>query len=121
MLPRENRLHKHSAFQATYYIKQTVADALFVLYAGKRKKDSSTPTRIGFVVSKKVHKRSTKRNRIKRLAREAFRQILKDQDKNGYQKWMSMIFQARSNSLEANYNQVYDSIVSLIKRAEKKF
>ena len=40
MLPKENRLNKYSAFKATYHLKHTVADALFVLYAGKEKTEN---------------------------------------------------------------------------------
>lgn len=35
--------------------------------------ESNEPTRMGFVVSKKVNKSAVKRNRIKRLIRETFR------------------------------------------------
>ena len=116
MLPKENRLNKYSAFKATYHLKQTVADALFVLYTGKEKTDGTT-TKIGFVVSKKIHKRAVKRNHIKRLARESSRLILKNKDL----KWTSLIFQARAKALDANFNDVYNSIEQLIEKAEKKF
>lgn len=117
MLPKANRLNKYSAFQATYYLKQTVVDALFVLYVGKSK-TIEEQTKIGFVVSKKVHKRAVKRNRIKRLARECLRVMLKE---NCDLRWKSLIFQARNKALEADYNQVYNSIKTLIEKAEKKF
>lgn len=117
MLPKENRLNKYSAFKATYHLKQTVADALFVLYVGKEKTDRAK-TKIGFVVSKKIHKRAVKRNHIKRLARETSRLILK---KNKDMKWTSLIFQARAKSLDSNFHEVYNSIEQLIEKAEKKF
>ena len=116
MLPKENRLNKDSAFKATYHLKQTVADALFVLHVGKEKTDE-TKTKIGFVVSKKIHKRAVKRNHIKRLARETSRLILKNKD----MKWTSLIFQTRAKSLDATFHEVYNSIEQLIEKAEKKF
>lgn len=116
MLPKENRLNKYSAFKATYHLKHTVADALFVLYAGKEKTEDEK-TKIGFVVSKKIHKRAVKRNRIKRLAREASRLMLKNKNL----KWTSLIFQARAKALDSNFQEVYNSVEQLIEKAEKKF
>ena len=70
-----------------------------------------------FVVSKKIHKRAVKRNKIKRLAREASRLMLKNKDL----KWTSLIFQARAKALDSNFHEVYNSIEQLIEKAEKKF
>ena len=72
MLSKKQRLTKSSAFKATYRLKQSTADALLVLYVGKEKTEEQN-SRIGFIVSTKIHKRSVKRNRIKRLAREAYK------------------------------------------------
>lgn len=103
-------------------MKKSTADALFVLCVGKEKTQVETfSTRVGFVVSKKIHKRAVKRNRIKRLAREAYRAALKNNDIPSSQKWVSLIFTARGAALDADYHQVYNSVVALINRVNKKF
>ena len=77
MLKKENRLKSNRAFSATYKNNNVVKSDLIVLYIGRIKFDKNCPTRVGFVVSKKVHKRAVKRNKIKRLMRENIRLILK--------------------------------------------
>lgn len=119
MLPKQQRLKKSSAFTATYRLKKSLADALLVLYTGKPKKENY-PTRVGFVVSKKIHKSAVKRNRIKRLVREAYRHALEKGDIKE-PKFMSLIFMGRDRALETDYQQVYDSVVRLVNKAGKKF
>lgn len=122
MLPKNQRLLRNSAFKATYRLKKSTADALFVLCIGKEKTPAETfSTRVGFVVSKKIHKRSVKRNKIKRLLREAYRTALKNNDIPSSQRWVSLIFTAREASLNADFQKVYNSVVTLINRMDKKF
>lgn len=117
MLSKQQRLTKNSAFKATYRLKQSTADALFVLYVGKEKAEEQS-SKIGFIVSTKVHKRSVKRNRIKRLAREAYRLALQNQEI--CPKWMSLIFTARNEALDKDFKEVYNSIVTLINKMDAK-
>ena len=117
MLSKKQRLTTSSSFKATYRLKQSTADALLVLYVGREKNKEQT-TRVGFIVSKKIHKRSVKRNRIKRLAREAYRLALKNNEIAP--KWLSLIFTARENSFDADFKQVYNSVVTLINKMDIK-
>ena len=117
MLSKNQRLTKSSAFKATYRLKQSTADALLVLYVGKEKTEEQN-SRIGFIVSTKIHKRSVKRNRIKRLTREAYKLALKNKEINP--PWISLIFTARENSLDADFKEVYNSVVSLVNKMDKK-
>ena len=80
---------------------------------GKANQEDS-PVKIGFVVSKKTHKRAVKRNRIKRLMRESVRLILKDNTTN-LNKYMSLIFTAHTGALGKNFSEVDSSIKQLIK------
>ncbi|MEI8377711.1 MAG: ribonuclease P protein component [bacterium] len=98
-------------------MKQSTADALLVLYVGKEKTEEQN-SRIGFIVSTKIHKRSVKRNRIKRLTREAYKLALKNKEINP--PWISLIFTARENSLDADFKEVYNSVVSLVNKMDKK-
>ncbi len=67
--PRERRLRRDDDFRAVFARKCSAADALIVVYA--RKNDVGY-SRLGLSVSKK-HGSAVRRNRWKRLFREAFR------------------------------------------------
>ena len=66
MLKKQFRLKNKAAFTATYRIKNSFHKSGVTLFAGRLKNDASTPTRAGFVVSKKTHKRAVKRNQRER-------------------------------------------------------
>ena len=67
MLPKQSFRLKNKAASATYRVKNSFHKGGVTLFAGIKKKDNETLTRVGFVVSKKTHKRAVKRNRLKRL------------------------------------------------------
>ncbi len=120
MLPREERLTRSSEFAYVYRQKRSVANSLLVLYVGSKKRDASKPTRVGFIVGKKVHKNAVKRNRVKRLVREAYKNLRKDENfplKN----YRQLIFIPRASSVDADYNQIYDAVINCINRAFKKY
>ena len=60
MLPKEYRLKKRKAFSATYKTGTSFHIDGITLFCGK-KKDNNYPTKVGFVVSKKIHKDVYKR------------------------------------------------------------
>ena len=91
-----------------------------ILYAGKIKQDKNCPTRVGFVVSKKVHKRATKRNRIKRLIREIIRQMFKNNELAEINNYQSLIFIAKENILEKNFQEIRNTILILLDKLAKK-
>ena len=104
MLPKENRLKKRIAFTATYRTGVSYHKDGITVFCGK-KKTTEMPTKIGFVVSKKIHKRAVKRNRIKRLMRESVRLYIKDCE-NFDTKYMSLIFVASTQLLDKNFNDI---------------
>ena len=61
----------------------------------------------------KIYKRAVKRNRIKRLMRESFRLILKNQKIE--QKYISLIFVASSKLLDKNFSEINNAMQELIK------
>ena len=77
MLKKENRLKSKKAFSATYNNNCFFVSDSIVMYSGKIKTDKNCPTRVGFVVSKKIHKRAVKRNKIKRFMRESIKFFFK--------------------------------------------
>ena len=116
MLPKQYRLKKRIAFNATYKSGTSFHKNGVTLFCGKIK-NNDAPTKIGFVVSKKIHKRAVKRNRIKRLMREAVRLHIKNIP-NFDTKYMSLIFVASTKLLEKNFSEVDFAIKKLVQKAE---
>ena len=114
MLPKQYRLTKNSAFKATYNVKNSASDDLFIVFAGKKKSLPENETRVGFVVSKKNHKRAVKRNRLKRLMREAYWTALKNCEIEKVKDYMSIIVVARNGAVGRDFATVKASILKLI-------
>lgn len=115
MLPKIYRLKKKSAFNATYRTGNSFRKGGVTLFCGKVKPEGQEDikTKIGFVVSKKIHKRAVKRNRIKRLMRESVRLYLKS---NSDTKYLSLIFVASAGLLEKDFNFINTNITELMRK-----
>ena len=116
MLPKQYRLKNKSAFNATYRVKNSTHMGGVTLFAGILKKDTDTDTRVGFVVSKKTHKRAVKRNRLKRLMRESYRLLLKENNLCNSPNYMSLIFVGGNHALDKNFAEMQNIIKTLIHR-----
>ena len=110
MLPKQYRLKKRSAFKATYKVKNSSR------MGGVTLKNGDTPTTVGFVVSKKVHKRAVKRNRLKRLMRESYRLLLKEGQLGNSQKYMSLVFMGSDRALGKSFAEIKASISKMLER-----
>ena len=113
MLPKQYRLKKRIAFKATYRTGTSFHKDGITLFCGKKKTDDK-PTKIGFVVSKKIHKRAVKRNRIKRLMRESVRLHIKEFS-DFDTKYISLIFVASSKLLNKNFDEINNGIKKLLR------
>lgn len=113
MLPKQYRLKKRSAFKATYKVKNSSHKGGVTLFAGILKKENY-PTKVGFVVSKKVHKRAVKRNRLKRLMRESYRILLKEGKVGNSQKFVSLVFVGSEKALNKTFSEIKSSIYTML-------
>lgn len=116
MLKKQFRLKNKAAFGATYRIKHSYCIGGIVLWVGKKKTDEQIPTKVGFVVSKKTHKRAVKRNRLKRLMRESYRILLKDNKISKSQQYISLIFVGFEKALGRDFQQMKDIIYNLLSK-----
>ena len=114
MLKKKYRLRKNTAFSATFRLKNCKSNEFLTIYKGKEKSDDKIPTKAGFVVSKKIHKRAVKRNKIKRRLREIY--LLSENENNNLQNALSVIFIAKSNILDLSYQQLKEVVFDLIKK-----
>jgi ribonuclease P protein component len=120
MLKKKYRLKKYSAFKATYKIRNIIADENLCIYFGKEKTSDEYTTKIAFVVSKKIHKRAVVRNRIKRLMRESFRLILKENKFNFIHNYISIICVAKTSSINTDFSMVNNLITKLLAQKSNK-
>lgn len=116
MLKQKYRLKKKTAFDATYRVRNSYHKGGVTLFCGRSKSEEQEEitTKIGFVVSKKIHKRAVKRNRMKRLMREAVRLYIKDCGQNFDTKYLSLIFVGSTKLLDKDFNYINNNIKELM-------
>jgi len=109
MLAKKYRLNKTKDIEKVYKNgKSLIAKILGIKFM----ENSFNYSRFTFVVSTKIHKKSTKRNLAKRRMRETIRTNIK-LIKPGY----DVIFLARQGIIDANYEDIKSNIFYVLKKA----
>lgn len=104
MLKKQNRLTSKFEYNITRkYGKKVNADTFYINLLRARNYDG--PVKIGIVISTKVDKRATKRNRVKRIFREAIRKNL-DKLPNGF--WL--IISPKSSTITKTYEEISSDV-----------
>lgn len=111
MLPRQHRLPLSSENSRLQQTGRRFQSSLLTLLVANRD-DNSEPTRFAVVVSKKLDKRATRRNRTKRLLREALRMLL-PQFLPGY----DVVMYAKKIFWEEKVSDIWSEVEKLLKRA----
>ena len=119
MLAKKYRLRKNSEFVATYAQGKYVSCQYLTLNIGKLKPHSDFVSKVAFVVSKKIDKRAVVRNKIKRRMREAYKILIKENP--NYQKWMSAIFTAKTDLINADLTLVTSQMRHALEKALVKY
>ena len=109
MLPEKNRLKTDYDFRRIKQKGNAVHTHHFTLLYYLRDSQFATPSRIGFIASKKLDKRAVKRNRARRLMREVIRDYL-GKIKQGY----DIILIARPPIKDADYKEVNASFNKIL-------
>ena len=102
-------LKKDSDFRKDYKYGKSVANKYLVMYILNNKLEYS---RLGISVSKKVGN-ATVRNKVKRRIREAYRNLIDENVKSGY----DIVFIARVSSEDVDYKAIEKSVLFLSKKS----
>ncbi len=113
MLPRASRLKRSRDFQAVYKRRTSWASPHLALYVRLRLPREGEASRLGFVISKKVAKRSHDRNRLKRRLREISRLYLLPVSAQPY----DALVVARTIATEADFAALKAEMLSLARQA----
>ncbi|MXS80509.1 MULTISPECIES: ribonuclease P protein component [Nitrosomonas] len=112
-LPKSCRLRKADEFRAVLR-HRTVFESLSLRLHIKLKPINDGYARIGLIVAKKIERKAVRRNRIKRLIREAFRkhrQVIQGTD---------CVMQLRRSVEPSDSARIYQEAVTLLHKAARQ-
>lgn len=110
MLQQKNRLTSKFEFNITRKYGQYYKGACFHGYY-LVPRNYQGPPKIGIIISTKVHKNATKRNRLKRVFREILRHQIEHLNNN-----LWLIFYPKVVTLNKNYEEINLDIIKFIQK-----
>lgn len=111
MLPKAFRLTGKETFEKLKNEGSGVFGRTLTLIYQDRNDDNNS--RIGFIVSLKISKKAVKRNRIKRLLREAVRRVLKN-----LKPGVDLAFLTKREILGVNQESIFSEVNRLLEKAK---
>lgn len=119
MLPKYARLKSPRLFQQTLdrnVGKRLCSNPLFSVLALPQPASGQYPLRFGLIISKKVHKRANRRNKIKRRLREIIRKdiIQADSPSAKLSPFQCLVIIVRSASLDASYETLRQALLTCV-------
>lgn len=114
MLPLQNRLPLKTEFARLKKEGKLFSGRFFsIIVAPKKPLAVSHFPRFGFIVSKKIDKRSTKRNRAKRILQEGVARLLPKVKGN-----LDVVILARKTILNSTFSQISSELATLFGKAK---
>lgn len=101
-----NRMHKKSEYDYAYENGKVLRNSRLVIYYVRKNIDA--PTRLGITVSRR-HGKAVVRNRLKRIVRESFRELLPELAP-GY----DIVIHCRGSCTSASFGEVLASLTTLL-------
>jgi len=111
MLNKENRLRTRFEYKISKKYGKHLSGKYFHLYVLKPK-NYQKDTKVGIVISNKVSKSAVKRNRLKRLFREAIRDNMTRLENRSL--WITVY--PKTSSLEKSYEEISTDVTQVLQK-----
>jgi ribonuclease P protein component len=119
MLARRFRLKSAKLFTRTLNSQRLGGTRFFAVFglthAAHIPLEARRPTRFGFIVSKKIHKRAVRRNKIRRRLREIVRRDLLSRHADLLAPFSTIVIVARDGSLVASYEELRAALLQVFR------
>jgi ribonuclease P protein component len=121
MLKKSNRIRDRRLFRQVMAGKRICSNSYFTALAmsspdiGTNSKSLPNP-RFGVVISKRVHKRAVRRNKIRRRLQEILRCRLLSGDSKAIRQYTAIVFIVREAALEAEYRDLEKALLHCFNR-----
>lgn len=110
--PKENRFRERKSFALVLRKGRTIKGRFLIL---KFLENSLTKSRFGFIVSKKISKKATERNKIKRRISEIVRIKIRE-----IKKPIDAVFIARKSVEKQRFQEIEKEVIQLLKQTNKQ-